>query len=118
MTRRAPATPLAAYVLHRWDWSESSLIVDLFTRERGLSTRSHHFQTLFDGRAKVRYQGRTIQNLDRRDKLMPDCRTQPLERFNRFLEALVNGSFCRRHQQPIGNGGVTRCWPGSRPNGT
>lgn len=35
MTRRAPATPLAAYVLHRWDWSESSLIVDLFTRERG-----------------------------------------------------------------------------------
>ena len=35
MTRRAPAAPLAAYVLHRWDWSESSLIVDLFTRERG-----------------------------------------------------------------------------------
>jgi DNA repair protein RecO (recombination protein O) len=35
MTRRAPATPLAAYMLHRWDWSESSLIVDLFTRERG-----------------------------------------------------------------------------------
>lgn len=33
--RRATAPPLAAYVLHRWDWSESSLIVDLFTRELG-----------------------------------------------------------------------------------
>ncbi|MFP5399948.1 MAG: DNA repair protein RecO [Gammaproteobacteria bacterium] len=33
--RRAAAAPLAAYVLHRWDWSESSLIVDLFTRELG-----------------------------------------------------------------------------------
>jgi DNA repair protein RecO (recombination protein O) len=32
---RAASTPLQAYVLHRWDWSESSLIVDLFTRERG-----------------------------------------------------------------------------------
>lgn len=29
------AAPLQAYVLHRWDWSESSLILDLFTRERG-----------------------------------------------------------------------------------
>jgi DNA repair protein RecO (recombination protein O) len=28
-------TPLAAYVLHRYDWSESSLILDLFTREQG-----------------------------------------------------------------------------------
>jgi DNA repair protein RecO (recombination protein O) len=27
--------PLAAYVLHRYDWSESSLILDLFTREQG-----------------------------------------------------------------------------------
>ncbi len=27
--------PLSAYVLHRYDWSETSLIVDLFTRERG-----------------------------------------------------------------------------------
>jgi DNA repair protein RecO (recombination protein O) len=27
--------PLQAFVLHRWDWSESSLILDLFTRERG-----------------------------------------------------------------------------------
>src|SRR5207253_2677830 len=26
---------LAAFVLHRWDWSESSLILDLFTREQG-----------------------------------------------------------------------------------
>lgn len=34
-TSRGGSTPLAAYVLHRWDWSESSLIVDLFTRERG-----------------------------------------------------------------------------------
>ncbi|MDE2397344.1 MAG: DNA repair protein RecO [Burkholderiales bacterium] len=34
-TTRAPAAPLAAYVLHRYDWSETSLIVELFTRERG-----------------------------------------------------------------------------------
>ena len=27
--------PLAAYVLHRYDWSETSVILDLFTRERG-----------------------------------------------------------------------------------
>lgn len=27
--------PLAAYVLHQYDWSESSLIIDLFTREQG-----------------------------------------------------------------------------------
>ena len=27
--------PLTAYVLHSWDWSESSLIVDAFTREQG-----------------------------------------------------------------------------------
>ncbi len=33
--RKGAAPPLAAYVLQRWDWSESSLIVDLFTRERG-----------------------------------------------------------------------------------
>jgi DNA repair protein RecO (recombination protein O) len=33
--RRAPSAPLAAYVLHGWDWSESSRIVDLFTRELG-----------------------------------------------------------------------------------
>ncbi|WP_341887585.1 DNA repair protein RecO [Variovorax sp. YR752] len=29
------AAPLAAYVLHRYDWSESSLILDLFTRTVG-----------------------------------------------------------------------------------
>lgn len=29
------AAPLSAYVLHHYDWSESSLIVDLFTREAG-----------------------------------------------------------------------------------
>jgi len=29
------AAPLAAYLLHRYDWSESSLIVELFTREQG-----------------------------------------------------------------------------------
>ena len=28
-------SPLLAYVLHRYDWSESSVIVELFTRERG-----------------------------------------------------------------------------------
>ncbi len=33
--KAAPAGPLAAYVLHQYDWSESSLIVELFTRERG-----------------------------------------------------------------------------------
>jgi DNA repair protein RecO (recombination protein O) len=32
-SRTAPA--LSAYVLHSYDWSESSLIVELFTRERG-----------------------------------------------------------------------------------
>ena len=38
MARRAPAArtgPLEAYLLHRYDWSESSLIIELFTRERG-----------------------------------------------------------------------------------
>jgi DNA repair protein RecO (recombination protein O) len=33
-TSRASA-PLAAYVLHAWDWSESSLILDLLTRSQG-----------------------------------------------------------------------------------
>jgi DNA repair protein RecO (recombination protein O) len=33
-SRRLPAH-LAAYVLHRYEWSESSLILDLFTREQG-----------------------------------------------------------------------------------
>ncbi len=32
---RTPARPLTAYLLHRWDWSESSLILDLFSREQG-----------------------------------------------------------------------------------
>ncbi len=34
---RAPrvAAPLSAYVLHRYEWSESSLVLDLFTREQG-----------------------------------------------------------------------------------
>lgn len=31
---RVPAA-VAAYVLHRYDWSESSLVLDLFTREMG-----------------------------------------------------------------------------------
>ena len=35
MSTRSAASALAAYVLHRYDWSESSLIVDLFTRELG-----------------------------------------------------------------------------------
>ena len=34
-SRRSPAPALAAYVLHHYDWSESSLILDLFTREQG-----------------------------------------------------------------------------------
>ncbi len=34
MKRGTPAA-LSAYVLHRYDWSETSLILDLFTRERG-----------------------------------------------------------------------------------
>jgi DNA repair protein RecO (recombination protein O) len=33
-TARA-AAPVSAYVLHHYDWSESSLILDLFTREQG-----------------------------------------------------------------------------------
>lgn len=32
---RATGGPLAAYVLHQYDWSETSLIVEFFTRERG-----------------------------------------------------------------------------------
>ena len=31
--RGAPTSP--AFVLHQWDWSETSLILDLFTRDRG-----------------------------------------------------------------------------------
>jgi DNA repair protein RecO (recombination protein O) len=35
-TRAAQAvSPLLAYVLHRYDWSESSVILDVFTREQG-----------------------------------------------------------------------------------
>lgn len=34
-TRRTGAVPLQAFVLHHYDWSESSLILELFTRERG-----------------------------------------------------------------------------------
>jgi len=33
--RAARSTALAAYVLHHYDWSESSVILDLFTREQG-----------------------------------------------------------------------------------
>lgn len=33
--RKATAAALQAYVLHHYDWRESSLILDLFTRERG-----------------------------------------------------------------------------------
>ncbi len=32
---RRPSSVLTAYVLHRYDWSESSLIIDVFTREQG-----------------------------------------------------------------------------------
>src|SRR5664279_4012116 len=34
-TRGHRNAPLAAFVLHHYDWSESSLILDLFTREQG-----------------------------------------------------------------------------------
>src|SRR5437762_9419036 len=34
-TSRRVAAHLEAYVLHRYDWSETSLILDLFTREQG-----------------------------------------------------------------------------------
>src|SRR5437773_440033 len=34
-TRSRAAATLTAYVLHRYDWSETSLILDLFTREQG-----------------------------------------------------------------------------------
>lgn len=33
--RRTVAAPLSAFVLHQYAWSESSLILELFTRERG-----------------------------------------------------------------------------------
>jgi DNA repair protein RecO (recombination protein O) len=36
VARAAPAS--AAYVLHRYDWSETSLILDLFTRDQGRLT--------------------------------------------------------------------------------
>ena len=35
MATRSPRAPLTSYVLHRYDWSESSVILDLFTREQG-----------------------------------------------------------------------------------
>jgi DNA repair protein RecO (recombination protein O) len=35
---RTPAKPLTAYLLHHWDWSESSLILELFTQEQGRVT--------------------------------------------------------------------------------
>jgi len=35
---RRVTAPLAAYVLHRYDWSETSLILDLFTRSKGRVT--------------------------------------------------------------------------------
>ena len=35
MATRSPRASLTAYVLHRYDWSESSVILDLFTREQG-----------------------------------------------------------------------------------
>ena len=34
MSKRVSAVS-HAFVLHQWDWSETSLIVDLFTREQG-----------------------------------------------------------------------------------
>jgi DNA repair protein RecO (recombination protein O) len=37
-TARRVTAPLDAYVLHRYDWSETSLILDLFTRGKGRVT--------------------------------------------------------------------------------
>ena len=37
-TARRVTAPLDAYVLHRYDWSETSLILDLFTRSKGRVT--------------------------------------------------------------------------------
>ena len=37
-TARRVSVPLDAYVLHRYDWSETSLILDLFTRAKGRVT--------------------------------------------------------------------------------
>ena len=37
-TARRVTVPLDAYVLHRYDWSETSLILDLFTRSKGRVT--------------------------------------------------------------------------------
>ncbi len=34
-SKAQPAHPMVAYVLHQYDWSESSLIVELFTRAQG-----------------------------------------------------------------------------------
>jgi predicted lipoprotein with Yx(FWY)xxD motif len=33
--------PQPAFVLHQWDWSETSLILDLFTRDRGTTSRCY-----------------------------------------------------------------------------
>ncbi len=35
MSTRRTQAPQPAFVLHQWDWSETSLILDLFTRDRG-----------------------------------------------------------------------------------
>lgn len=35
MARRWQVLPSAAFLLHRYDWSETSLILDLFTRDQG-----------------------------------------------------------------------------------
>jgi DNA repair protein RecO (recombination protein O) len=38
MSARRPPAASAAFVLHRYDWSETSLILDLFTRDQGRIT--------------------------------------------------------------------------------
>ncbi len=35
VARHSRQAPLSAYVLHRYEWSESSLILDVFTRDQG-----------------------------------------------------------------------------------
>lgn len=38
MTPRGRGVPSPAFVLHRYDWSETSLILDVFTRDQGRAT--------------------------------------------------------------------------------
>ena len=58
------SAPQAAFVLHQWDWSETSLILDLFTRDQGRLAAVAKGATLIQGEvtAVVR-QGNSISGL-------------------------------------------------------